>query len=295
MPQRDLLNSSDNHGDNRANLVSALIGGVGLYHRATKPMHDDTQPTSTDYNANKAFRLQAITDYENASGGIHHAMRPMTTPNVTADLDTFGTQDGYTKKDPPPVEWADGPIKDVQLRLHEVQTTSMEAEVHQNEPQVRLMKNWQHQTFHFSVPRGQFGEPVEVIQKMDLRGGGVRAFDGRDVCFREAAHEGAVQVAGLHHSLPCPPFRILAAPAKSIACSRGRIFISDLFEHETVAQQQPRRALVLHHAAKQGAKRRLIRRGAGLVLIEFLQQFLCPKRAVSCPATRLKLGDAPRQ
>ena len=168
MPQRDLLNSSDNHGDNRANLVSALIGGVGLYHRATKPMHDDTQPTSTDDNANKAFRLQAITDYENASGGIHHAMRPMTTPNVTADLDTFGTQDGFTKKDPPPVEWADGPIKDVQLRLHEVQTTSMEAEVHQNEPQVRLMKNWQHQTFHFSVPRGQFGEPVEVIQKMDL-------------------------------------------------------------------------------------------------------------------------------
>jgi len=42
------------------------------------------------------------------------------------------------------------------------------SEVHQNEPQVRLMKTWQHQSFLVPVPRGEFGEPVEVIKKMDL-------------------------------------------------------------------------------------------------------------------------------
>ena len=168
MPQRNNLNSGDDHGDNRAKLISALIGGVGLYHQASNPMHNDTQPTSTDDSSNMDDRLQAITDFENAGKGIHHAMRPMITPNVTADLDTFGSQSGYVKKEPPPVEFADGPIKNMKLRLHEVQTTSIEAEVHQNEPQVRLMKPWQHQSFLVPVPRGEFGEPVEIIKKMDL-------------------------------------------------------------------------------------------------------------------------------
>ena len=168
MPPRNNLNSGDDHGDNRAKLISALIGGVGLYHQASNPMHNDTQPTSTDDSSNMDDRLQAITDFDNTSNGIHHAMRPMITPNVTADLDTFGSQSGYVKKEPPPVEFADGPIKNMKLRLHEVQTTSIEAEVHQNEPQVRLMKPWQHQSFLVPVPRGEFGEPVEIIKKMDL-------------------------------------------------------------------------------------------------------------------------------
>jgi hypothetical protein len=169
MPKRDLLNSSDNHGDSRANLIAALIGGVGLYHRATKPMHSDTQPASTNDNNNKAARLTEITDFNNAGTGTYeHAMRPMREPNVTADLDGFGTQANFLTKTPPPVEWADGPIKDIKLRLHEVQTTSNEAEVHQNEPQIRLVKHWQRQSFNFTVPRAQFGKPVEIIQKMDL-------------------------------------------------------------------------------------------------------------------------------
>lgn len=160
MPQYVDLNSGSDHGDS-ANMTRTMIGGVGLYYKATQAFHDNTQPTTDTTNA--ADRLTEIRNHDN-----DHAMRPMREPNVTADLDGFGTQAGYLAKTPPPVEWADGPIKDIKLRLHEVQTTSNEAEVHQNEPQIRLVKHWQRQSFNFTVPKAPFGKPVEIIQKMDL-------------------------------------------------------------------------------------------------------------------------------
>ncbi len=148
-------------------VTAGLIEGAGLYYRATNPLESDMQPAHEDSANNAVARLREIQEYSPSTGHAHR-MRPMFAPNVTADIDTFGTQSSYGAKDPPPVEWADGPIKNVQLRLHEVMTTSMEAEIHQNEPQVRLNKHWQKQTFNFSVSRSDFGEPVEVIQKMDL-------------------------------------------------------------------------------------------------------------------------------
>ena len=166
MKQRGHLHS-DSTTVTGSGVTAGLIEGAGLYYRATNPLEQDAQPANTDDASNAAVRLKEIQEYSPATGH-KHKMRPMFAPNVTADIDTFGTQTSYGSKDPPPVEWADGPIKNVQLRLHEVMTTSMEAEVHQNEPQVRLNKHWQKQTFNFSVSRGDFGEPVEVIQKMDL-------------------------------------------------------------------------------------------------------------------------------
>ena len=118
-------------------VTEGLIEGAGVYYRATNPLESDTQPTKTDDATNAAERLREIQEYAPSSGHAHR-MRPMFAPNVTADIDTFGTQESYGAKEPPPVEWADGPIKKVELRLHEVMTTSLEAEVHQNEPQVRL-------------------------------------------------------------------------------------------------------------------------------------------------------------
>ena len=149
-------------------LTEGLMEGAGVYYRATNPMESGTQPTATDTGANATARLAEIQEYAPSGGAHQHKMRPMFAPNVTADIDTFGSQLNYSAQDTPPVEWADGPIKNVQLRLHEVMTTSLEAEVHQNEPQVRLNKHWQKQTFNFAVSRSDFGEPVEVIQKMDL-------------------------------------------------------------------------------------------------------------------------------
>ena len=158
---------SNNTAVDGSGVTEGLIEGAGLYYRATNPLRNDTQPDNDNTSSSATARLAEIQDYSPASGH-KRKMRPMFAPNVTADLDSFGSQSNYGSKDPPPVEWADGPIKNVQLRLHEVMTTSIEAEVHQNEPQVRLNKHWQKQTFNFSVPRGDFGEPVEVIQKMDL-------------------------------------------------------------------------------------------------------------------------------
>ena len=128
---------SNNTAVDGSGVTEGLIEGCGVYYRAINPLRNDTQPEDKNTVSSATARLAEIQDYSPASGH-KHKMRPMFAPNVTADLDSFGSQSNYGSKDPPPVEWADGPIKNVQLRLHEVMTTSLEAEVHQNEPQVRL-------------------------------------------------------------------------------------------------------------------------------------------------------------
>jgi len=121
------------------------------YLRATLKSETDEPATDTAYTT----AMQPLNE--------KYYMERMYQPNVEADLSTFG---GST--DMPSVEFSGGPIKQCKLRIHEIMTTAKEAVVHQNTPQVRLIKQWQQEDFVFKVDKRPFGTTTPLQWKMEF-------------------------------------------------------------------------------------------------------------------------------
>ena len=121
------------------------------YLRATKASAAAEPATDSEYTT----AMQPLNDT--------YYMERMYQPNVEADLASFGET-----HDMPNVEFSGGPIKQCKLRIHEIMTTAKEAVVHQNTPQVRLIKQWQQEDFVFKVDKKPFGTTTPLQWKMEF-------------------------------------------------------------------------------------------------------------------------------